>query len=548
MNGRNRIDRSEWRWVAAWIAVALIATSIPYAIGLARSTPDRVFSGAAFAVEDVNSYFAKMRQGASGEWLFHIVYTSEPHDGALFFLFHLLLGKFAAWIGLPLEVTYHLARLIFGALMLSVIYRFIAAFTASTAVRRIAFLLATFGGGLGWVLMLLGQPNWLGSPPLDLILPEGFTFLVLYAMPHIALARTLLLLGFIVLWRSGERRVWLPGLLAGLCWLAMTLIVPFYVIVVYAVAAGAFVASSFRAFDWIEVRRTLVACALAAIVPGYSVAAFTTNPVFAAWSEQNQIASPHPLHYAVAYGIVAALALVSLRWAWRRDRMWRRLVGWLIVVPPLLYLPFGLQRRLIESWQIPVSILAAVTLARIVLPAVRRSRIVRRLMRFPRYTSAGMQRWALSGMLLLATPTFGLLLLDQSLRIVARESPIFRDGGEVAALNWLNGQAAYDDVVLCAFETGNYLPARVASRTFIGHGPETVNLQQKRPLVDQFYSDAASDGWREAFLREWGITYVIVGPVERALGGPERFGQGYLRLRYNRLDYQIYEVVAAGAG
>jgi len=69
--------------------------------------------------------------------------------------------------------------------------RSIAAFTASAAIRRVAFLLITFGGGLGWVLMLAGQPNWLGSPPLDLILPEGFTFLVLYAMPHIALARTL---------------------------------------------------------------------------------------------------------------------------------------------------------------------------------------------------------------------------------------------------------------------------------------------------------------------------------------------------------------------
>jgi hypothetical protein len=225
--------------------------------------------------------------------------------------------------------------------------------------------------------------------------------------------------------------------------------------------------------------------------------------------------------------------------------MWRRLVGWLIVVPPLLYLPFGLQRRLIESWQIPLSILAAVTLARIVLPAVRRSRIVRWLTQIPRYTSSGMRRWALSGMLLLATPTFALLLLDQSLRILARESPIFRDGGEVAALDWLNGQATYDDVALCAFETGNTLPARVASRTFIGHGPETVNLEQKRPLVKKFYSAYTSDAWREAFLREWGIAFVIVGPVERAEGAADFSDKNYLGLAYDERAYRVYRVMSA---
>ncbi len=530
--------------MAVWIAVALVVTSVPYAIGLARSTTDRVFAGATFAVEDLFSYFAKMRQGASGEWLFHIVYTSEPHAGALFFLFHLLLGKVAALTGLPLEVTYHLARWVFGALMLATVYRFTAAVTGSTAIRRIAFLLIAFGGGLGWLLMLLGQPNWLGSPPLDLILPEGFTFLVLYAMPHIALARTLLLLGLLLLWqREASRSV---GWLAGLCWTAMALIVPFYVLVVYTIVIGAFIATSRRGIDWAGARRTLVACAVAAVVPIYAAVSFTTNPVFAAWSSQNQIPSPHPLHYVAAYGVTAVVALVSLRWAWRRDATWRRMAAWLIVIPPLLYAPFGLQRRLIEAWQVPLSILAAATLVRIALPAVRRSRPVRWLARLPRYTPRGMRRWALSGLLLLATPTFGLLLLDQSLRALARETPIFRDAGEVSALDWLASRASYDDVVLCAYETGNYLPARAPARTFVGHGPETVRLAEKRPLVARFFSTSTDDAWRQAFLRDWGITYVFAGPAERALGGADLRDKPYLILEYDRNGYQVYRVSTDG--
>ena len=552
MVNRGRVDRTEWRWVVMWIAVALVVTSIPLAIGLIRSSPDRVFGGATFAVEDVNSYFAKMRAGASGEWLFRIVYTSEPHDGALFFLFHILLGKLAALIGWPLEVMYHLARSLFGALALIVLYRFITLFSGSVALRRIAFLLVVFGGGSGWVLMLTAQPNWLGSPPLDLILPEGFTFLVLYAMPHIALARTFLMLGLLFIWESGADseapRQWggrLAGVWAGVCWTAMAFIVPFYVLVVYAIGLGAFAASAAaRSIDWAQTRRTILACAIAGIVPTYAFVVFTTNSVFAIWSSQNQVISPHPLHYVVAYGVVGGLALASLPWAWRRrERIWRFLVGWMLIIPPLLYLPFGLQRRLIEAWQAPVSILAAVTLARVALPAVRRSRLVRWLTRFPRYTSGGLQRWALSGLLLLTTPTFGLLLLDQSARAAAGWPPMFRDGGEVAALDWLSARTTYDDVVLCAYDTGNYLPARAAVRVFVGHGPETVHLDEKLPLVKRFYLVEADDGWREAFLRDWGIDVVFVGPFERELGTADLSGRAYLKLEYDVGGYQIYRVI-----
>ena len=44
----------EWRWVIIWIVVALIITSVPYVVGWLRSTPDQVFGGFVFAIEDGN--------------------------------------------------------------------------------------------------------------------------------------------------------------------------------------------------------------------------------------------------------------------------------------------------------------------------------------------------------------------------------------------------------------------------------------------------------------------------------------------------------------
>ncbi|HJW84610.1 MAG TPA: hypothetical protein VJ754_09935, partial [Anaerolineae bacterium] len=95
MRRRGEVDRAEWGWVAAWIAVALLVTSVPTLIGVAQSTPNRVFSGFTYTVEDINTYLAKMRQGAQGEWLFRIAHTSELHDGALLLTYHLLMGKVA---------------------------------------------------------------------------------------------------------------------------------------------------------------------------------------------------------------------------------------------------------------------------------------------------------------------------------------------------------------------------------------------------------------------------------------------------------------------
>ena len=251
------ITKREWRWVLAVGVVALALTSVPYLLGIALQSDRQLFGGFVYGVEDGYSYLAKMRQGAEGSWLFHIAYTSEPHPGTFFFPFHLLLGKLASLLPGPdltarMVWTYHGARLILGMFLLLTTYRFLAAFTPDVRVRRLAFSLVTFGGGLGWLLILFGYENWLGSFPLDLILPEGFAFLVLFAFPHIALAQSLLLWGALFLLRTwgvgaegwgtvcGSR--FACAVLAGLSWLLMGLVVPFYVLVAWAVTGAVWLA------------------------------------------------------------------------------------------------------------------------------------------------------------------------------------------------------------------------------------------------------------------------------------------------------------------
>jgi len=535
------VDAREWRWAIAASAAALLLASLPYLVGWGLQTDELRFGGFVYAVEDGYSYLAKMRQGAEGAWLFHIAYTPEPHPGALFFPFHLLLGKLAARLpGADLTArlvcTYHAARLLLGAVLLLTAYRFLAAFTAQLAVRRLAFLLLACGGGLGWLLVALGQPGWLGSLPLDFILPEGFTFLVLYAFPHIALARALLLWSILFLlraWSIGARPAspsaslrW--AALAGIAWLLMGLIVPFYVPVAWAVAGAMWLALSARKWQpaWREAGAAALAALFSAPIVAYSVWIFTTDPVYAAWSAQNRILSPHPLHYLAAFGVPLTLTVATAHRVWRADGPGWAALAWIAVVPLLVYLPFNLQRRLVEGVQVPLSLLAAQAVLSVAAtaPAVRRAA-------------------ALAALLALSLPTNALLVGGNCLTLLPRPAPVFRDANELTALDWLSGQTRPDDVVLAAYETGNYLPARVGARAFVGHGPESVRVDEKRMLVARFFDATTSDDWRQDLLATYGVDWLLWGPAERAVGDFDPRTALYLQPAYQNDTLTILRVI-----
>ena len=549
-------DWGEFRFVLVFSLIALAITSIPYVLGAAMANDARVFGGFVYAVEDCYSYLGKMRQGAEGAWLFHIAYTPEPHPGALFFPFHLLLGKVAAVLpGGDLTSrmvwVYHVARGVFGLGLLVTVYRFVAVFTEQVKVRRLAWLMVTFGGGLGWLLIALGRPNWLGSTPLDFILPEGFTFLVLYAFPHIALGRTLLLLGILSLLKAWQldhtprrelqdsgftshvppSRAIQWGVLAGFLWLLMGLIVPFYVAVAWAVAGAACVALALRERCLFS-SMTSAACMatfVSAPVVFYSAWRFTSDPIYRTWAAQNQILSPHPLHYLVAYGVPMALAVLAARDAWRGEGPAWLALAWVGVVPLLIYLPFNLQRRLVEGVQVPLSLLAAIGLTKVT-GVQSRGRNLR-------------SRLAVSIVLVGLLPTNVMLIAGNSIALQGQPAPIFRDAGEVAALNWLGGRVEARDVVLAAYGTGNYLPARVGARAFVGHGPESVNVEQKRAVVARFFHETTDDAWRRQQLRQYSVDYVLWGPRERSLGAFQPSGADYLQPVYGQNGYFVFEVI-----
>jgi uncharacterized membrane protein len=135
-----------------------------------------------------------------------------------------------------------------------------------------------------------------------------------------------------------------------------------------------------------------------------------------------------------------------------------------------------------------------------------------------------------------------MLVAGNCLSLRGEPAPIYRDSGEMAALDWLNQRVKSDDVVLAAYETGNYLPARVKARAFVGHGPESVHADEKKTLVARFFDAGTDDAWRRRLLAQYGVDYVFWGPAEQDLGGFDLGKAAYLDSVYQSGAYALFEV------
>ena len=542
------------RWLWIFAVSALVLTTLPYLLGYASQGVEWRFSGFVFAVEDGNSYIAKMLRGALGDWLFRTPYSALEQRGALAYLPFLLLGKLSAPPGQheQLVALYQLFRWAGGWLFFMALYDFIALFIAEERWQRWGVALASLGGGLGWLLILLGRGFWLGSLPLDIYSPETFGFLMLLGLPHLLVARALLLWGLVVYLRP-EQSPWKAGLL----WLAMGLFQPLRVPLVWVIIGSHWLLlgarglwQKDRALWWSWARRGIWAGVLSAPIVVYTFFAFSVDPVLRQWVAQNLILSPHPLHYLAAYGLLLPFALAGMRRIWRK---WTEsgavLIAWTLALPFLIYIPYNLQRRLAEGFWIAWVILALIALetkastARV--EPVESSQTKRKNSAFSAHAAVSFFANAKAGSQFIFGLTFitTLILFLGSLQAVLHPAePLFRSAAEVEALSTLDALVPADSVILSAFESGNIIPVYAPVYVVIGHGPESVGLAELKPRVDALYAAEMGDAARQSLLDEFAVDYIFWGPYERALGTWNPAEAEYLEMLYQSDAYAIFAV------
>lgn len=523
------MNRQERLWIAGYGLVLVLLTAVPFLLAAGAAAGEWVFSGHVIGVEDGHSYIAKMLRGASGDWLFRTPYTTAPQQGAPVFLPYLLLGKlFGAGASHDqLLVAFHALRSlgVFVAVLGS--YRFAAHFLSGRSQRRWVTVMATLGGGLGWLLLLLGGGGPWDEIPLVFISPETFGFLGALTAPHLVLARGLMLLTLVAYLEAIDTGV---GSTRGSFLLLLTAVVhPVASVLVYVVIAAHQLARLGRASagrNW-EPWRSGLRPALVILIPTapyllYLAVLGWTDPFLAEWSAQNLIRSPHPGYYLLAYGLLLPWVALGIRTALRQATGQRLLlVAWALLLPALAYAPVNLQRRLVDGgW------LALLVLTVLGLHQLKRKRWRRRTR---------------SLLLALALPGSFILLLGSARGIRTPAQPAFVPADQVAAYRYLARHAPRDAVVVASVATANPLPAWAPLRVPVGHGPESVNFAEVRREVESFYASRPGSV-RQRLMVALQADYVLVGPQERSLSGGE-FAAGESLVQEAQMgDYVIYRV------
>jgi hypothetical protein len=528
------MTRAERNWWLAFAAIVAVLTTIPYVIGYLSQGAAWRFTGSVFAVQDGNSYIAKMLSGSSGAWLFRTPYTAESQPGVLAFLPYILLGKLAAGDALheQLVALFHLFRIGGIFILIPATYLFAARLIRQPAWRKWVTVLATLGGGLGWLLVVTGLGNWGGSLPLDFYSPETFGFLAVFGLPHLVVSRALLLMGLVCYMESRDapRLAWLAG---GL-FLLMGLFQPLSVVTAFAVLGAHLLALAGDAFarrswgPWLTwFRRASQAAIVASPIVAYNIIALAVDPYLQAWARQNRILSPIPGHYLIAYGILLIPAFVGARKLIANTTDAQLVpLAWVIIVPMLAYAPVNVQRRLPEGAFVALTVLAAIGLA-------------------GGNRDTARSRWLGPAVLALSLPTT-IILLGGGLNAALRPGlPVFRPTAQVHAFEWIAQNAEPGSIVLASFDCANALPAWAPVRVLAGHGPESAGLAEILPQIEAFYGRGDIPLAREAFLEQNGISYVFWGREERAIGGWTPQGEPYLSQVFVERDYQVYQVTGS---
>ncbi len=536
-----QITAQERRWLAIFAILVLVIVSMPYLIGFSTQTSDWRFTGFVLGVEDGNSYIAKMLLGGEGAWVFRTPYTTFPQKGVIAFLPYFLLGKLTAGAGRheQLVALFHLFRILSGWLLIRASYDLVAYFIKNVSMRRLAAALITLGGGLGWLLVFFGRENFLGSLPLEFYSPESFGFLSLYAVPHLALGRAFMLWGLLIYLKNGSRSGigWEGIARLGVLWLAAAIAQPLYAVIFgYILAAhltirGVWNLANRRVdrISWQGWFTHFRLAAGAALIPGpfilYNLIVFSTDPFLKAWTAQNIILSPHPFHYALAYGLVLVFTLGGMLQSWREPTDGTLLLtAWSVSLPLLAYLPFNLQRRLPEGIWVALVILALIYLE-------DKQNIHKSL------------AWRMpQSFFFLSFPSTLILLAGGIFAVLRPSLPLFRPAAEVAAFQFLDNHSEPEDVVLASFETGNALPAWADVRVVVGHGPESVSLSSLQPKVNAFYRSNTKRQERINLIRDQGVAFIFLGPLERTQPDWDLASMDFARSIYHQDGYEIYRV------
>lgn len=543
------VTRREWLFVTVTALVVLAVTTLPYLYGYWSAPPEKQFMGVIYNIPDHMQYFSWFREFGDANLSANKL-TPEPNAPVFFNLLWWGMARLGGLLGIGYAGMYQLLRWVATILFLLLIYRMLSWFFADRLRRTTAFLLILFGAGFGWVLIVMkytvtnGELLW----PLDVYVAEPNTFFSILGSPHFV-AAALYIFVFDLLLRGHAKGQLRYAVYAGLFALFMGWQHAYDLLIVYGVVGA------YALLVWLRDRRLPMYLVWSGLIIGvisvwpalYSVLLTSLDPLWEqvlAQFANAGVYTPPLYRLPVLLGLPFLLALFTvlrqnpfrLRGVSNNDLFVR---GWFWISFVLVYLPVDYQIHMLNGWQVPIAILATQGIFAYVVPALARGF---------RRDKPPTHRLALTTAALIigfAAVTNLYLLGWRFLDLSRHDYPFYLYRDEVAALHWLEENAAGDAVVLSSLALGQYIPAESGAHAFLAHWAQTVDYYNKEAAVARFFDPAAPDRERLELVQEFGVDYVIDGPAEQALGAQRLEGNPHFTRVFGSGAVNVYAPVAS---
>lgn len=506
-----------------------------------HSPSDRYFPLMHNNSQDYYFYLSLMREGAQGQWLTTIPFTTEVHTSSLVFSYFLILGKLSQLFGLSMELGYLIVRIL-GSILFFLSTWFL--------IKKLKIPYPR----LTYLFFLFASPFLKGDSPylywwtgIDAIRRSSY-------LPHhmfggfLLISTLILIINFI---QSGKIKYFIFSLL---------LIVPILLIhtpsllilimILPAAAVGFWIRNLIKANDTSpeisEATDSLPALLRKAIqaetrftkktifILLYSSLGAISMLIFAKLMEGDALWK-HALEWEKTlqlsflneilggFGILLPFALIGIvRSIISKNFSYWLISSWFLV--PIIFLPLAplfqiSNTRLVQGVPfLPFAILAVVGIDGLI-----HWELIENL----KFKIRNVPKWINKERIILAIifilfilqtlPTLIWSLKDQFHEYWTTYSNIYLDKRLFRAFDFINQEYEPKTVILASFYTGNYLPAFTHTVSFIGHFGYTYQLERKQESTDNFLSQKLTDREAKEFLKQNNIRLIFQGPEEKIM-------------------------------
>ncbi|MBU1179530.1 hypothetical protein KJ885_01155 [Patescibacteria group bacterium] len=534
------ITKKEWKfWIKVLIAV-LILTSVARIFILIWMPEGYVPRGNNIhSMTDRYVYVSYVEQAREGAYLFEDLYTAKEESVPMLNIFWLGAGLFARFTGLSGNAALDILRILLIPFLLLAVYLLLVYFIKDIWQRKLSFLIASLGGGLGlvflpilWLLEDFFPPQGtIRNLPIDIDAPGAFIFMTSYYSVHFIfstfLFASIILLSLLAIQKKKLSYVIPAGLMSAILlnFHPWTFISIFFVFFIYLI----FLLWKNREAAFFLLRYALILGLF--ILPSalYHLYMFYT-PWWQNQTWNSTTSTPFIISILGGYGLILIFALYSL-WQNYKQRLKIKdeafLLIWLIGHFSLLFLPVSVQGRFLEGYWLVLVILGS-------------------------YTLSGWlkkRQWIIKDKLysvLLFIVCFGLsyvLVIFLDLRnVYFQGNLVYIKKDSVVAMKELKKIAGKDDLVLADIYNSSLIPGIALRRVFAGHAVETINFKEKYEILKRFMISTDPEE-REAILQNNKIKYFFYDNSYKEYWAWKPDEEKYLKKVYELNDFRIYKVL-----